>query len=1273
MADEKVSSGDKALTFMSLTPATLNLNPLSASVPVSPAETPAHSAVPSPGGTPRSQRTWSSRAALNTVMQRKGQKYGFVLPSKKDRKKQIQMLTNQQHFVQRTVHEVALEYIEYIKNHLLDKSQLKITVFQLKDYLKHEAFAEEFIDEDGVKLLVDLMTRSDAGNTAAYALEALKCCMNFVSGLEYTASRPDVIGKLISLIFSQYSNVTRNSLALIFVVASLSNEGYAHIVNAFDHIGPQQFKSLVEDNSFDLQGAEIETLLRPLGDKVAYWQLIKLAASGDIVTATNALTLLNVLLNRCPNQDAKVRLMVSWGHMGIFGVLAEQTDLVTDEAFNIQADVFRAHCDALQIDAEYVKFRELVWRSFQLQREMSSLNMEWEYVTRDHAVSVRLMREHVVQFQRALAKAMNVGVVPALIFTPLNSTRPNKLKSITSLPEFDKWAYDTMETKVIQLRLESKNMDDNMKQMTSQRNQAALEHKELEQHAKEVTEKLDDLTKEQEELKERFEQLEPRYLEAKAPYDQSIELLQEEEKKSKSIDEAKTNANDQISKFRNRAHSELLQCEDDIKGLENIKGAEVRAIRMKMEIEKMLKAIQSNSHPLLKDRIQLDEAKKGQQEGSHPDAQPTQSQSEATQPGSPLETIPEAPEDFGITPDSTVIPGISDAPEMQPPTREPPGIPPPPDVTPGIPPLPGGIPGIPPPPGGIGGIPPPPMGFPGIPPPPGVAYGVPPPPGGLPGPPGLMMGLGLGVFEKKLNPTKKEIKPLSRMRAVFWKRIIVDRDAKSPTSPTKAGKTVWHSLDEFKIDQKEIEKSFSRPKKNKAKGQKSKGPKPREGASGVKSTKKKKQRVLDSKRSNAIAIMSSQLPDANDCNLAIITMDQEKLGESSILKILKNMPTAEEIKNIKDVDGPDVIWDKPERFCLMLDSIPMITHRLKAWYFSITVPLEAEEVLRQLSSACKAFEDISKGREIPLLFGSIVSIGNYVNGGTKRGQADGFKIGFLGKLKSVKTQDNSSNLLRVCVDMVEEQLSDSKTLRNRYSHLLESGRVPTVEDMKRTSNKLINSFKGVMQQVETIKNITKTNKLDKFGSCMDAFISDKKMLFDSLLMASLKAETAYKKCYGYFSDAMDIGNKKMLPSTEFLQIFRGFINNVIEEMEWKEELIEKAKKKAKQQGPGSKNAMALAAAAAKRAKLAKLRRARKSRGNKSFGARERIAQLRGQNSPKSSSKGSLKGSEIAARRRKRNSRKNNSSSPLGKGSESLLELARARKQAVKNTANPISP
>lgn len=56
--------------------------------------------------------------------------------------------------------------------------------------------------------------------------------------------------------------------------------------------------------------------------------------------------------------------------------------------------------------------------------------------------------------------------------------------------------------------------------------------------------------------------------------------------------------------------------------------------------------------------------------------------------------------------------------------------------------------------------------------------------------------------------------------------------------------------------------------------------------------------------------------------------------------------------------------------------------------------------------------------EVSRVLGIILALGNYMNGGNRqRGQADGFAIDILPKVKDVKSKDNTLNLLFYVVKM----------------------------------------------------------------------------------------------------------------------------------------------------------------------------------------------------------------------------------------------------------------
>eukprot|EP00468_Gymnochlora_sp_CCMP2014_P002561 CAMPEP_0167760920 /NCGR_PEP_ID=MMETSP0110_2-20121227/11863_1 /TAXON_ID=629695 /ORGANISM="Gymnochlora sp., Strain CCMP2014" /LENGTH=1138 /DNA_ID=CAMNT_0007647503 /DNA_START=14 /DNA_END=3430 /DNA_ORIENTATION=- len=1113
----------------------------------------------------KGSRRWSSIHSDSEQLiyyQREGQKYGFLRDAelKKAQKMHIELVV-------RPLIEIAAEYIEYIKENRNLKPQLKLCVFQLKEYLKNDAFAETFIEEDGVKLLVELMISED-GNITAYALFALNVCMNFVSGIEYAATRPEIVNNLVRLTFSPYWNVVRNSLELLFVMGKLSDPGYLHIMDAFESLGNKQFQLLVDGTNQDLQETEIHMLLRPLGEKyMAFHQVVKLTISGDINTATNALTLLNVLLEKCKSIEKQRSLVLAWGHMGIFGIIAKQVELVQDKAYRNQADNFLDMCASINISQEYITLRQLTWKSLDLEARLATLASEHEHASTYHVAVVKSLRRSSLEFFAALRNITEHGL-PLMLFNDERGrylTRPNK---ILSMPEYDHWIIEAVEKRVLKLRSEWKETSSAIEGMRKRSVAITHEHKILEDHLKTVTSTWKALKKEHEDMKEKHEKVEPIYLAIKEPYDSIAAELAQEQIKKNDLKRAKENTENQLDSFRRSSETEIKELEKDLKSLESLKAAEKHVKTLREELEKKLKDLQT-----FEARKREEEEKKAKEE---------------KEKGSP---VPPPPSTTGIPP--------------------PPGMVPPASLGMGVPPPPVGIPGF--------GIPPPPPGIPGIPPPPGLsgAPGLPPPPmlGG-----GLLMSLGAGP--PKLQPSKPKIKPQKKMRGVFWKRIIVEQNKRDTSMAT-----IWHKLNEIEFNENELLQSFATPSKKKKKNKgvsTSSSVSPR--ARGLKFGKKAKMRVLDSKRSNALAIMASQLPKPDEMKLAIIEMDDTKLGESQLMKVLKNMPTNEEKKKIQEKSGPNVIWDKPEAFCIMLDSIPKIIDRLKAWHFAKTVPLEAEESLRSLRLFKDTCRELTSERNLKILLGGVVLMGNYINGGTKRGQADGFELEFLGKLQGIRTTNGLSNFLRVLISIVKDKLDDVSIIESNLSSLLKSGNLQNLEDLKNNSSKLFNRYKEMQRTVEAIKLITKGNKLDKFGSRMDKFIKERRMTFDQLLLANLKAETAYKNCVKYYGDALD-EPKKLILSTEMFGYFRTFIEQIIFELKRLRDVKEKKDKKQRRGSEKPKN-----------------KRSQRSPRNMSIlnvgGARNRIAMLRGMSKSPNSARArkSLRGVLKSARQARTGSR-----------------------------------
>lgn len=73
--------------------------------------------------------------------------------------------------------------------------------------MKDSGFAHAFIEKDGIQAITSILIQ-DSGNTLAYALVALDCCINYGFGWEQL-TKPQVIDKIVFLMDSNHHHVRR--------------------------------------------------------------------------------------------------------------------------------------------------------------------------------------------------------------------------------------------------------------------------------------------------------------------------------------------------------------------------------------------------------------------------------------------------------------------------------------------------------------------------------------------------------------------------------------------------------------------------------------------------------------------------------------------------------------------------------------------------------------------------------------------------------------------------------------------------------------------------------------------------------------------------------------------------------------------------------------------------------------------------------------------------------------------------------------------------------
>ncbi|XP_075974205.1 formin protein cappuccino isoform X2 [Anticarsia gemmatalis] len=378
---------------------------------------------------------------------------------------------------------------------------------------------------------------------------------------------------------------------------------------------------------------------------------------------------------------------------------------------------------------------------------------------------------------------------------------------------------------------------------------------------------------------------------------------------------------------------------------------------------------------------------------------------------------PLPPPSPGMGPPPPPMPG------MGPPPPPMPGMGPPPPPMPGMGPPPPPMPGMGPPPPPMPGMGPPPPPLPGAgpPPPPLPGMGAPPPPsmpGMVPPPPPLSTGpipfpappVG-GWNVQRATLRKTPVKPAAPMKPLYWTRILA-----VPPQPTNQGevlasnlKPLWLEIEETKLDNiDEFTDLFSRqvvkaPVKKKVE---------------VK-TKIQPIKILDSKRSQNVGILAQSLHvEFSEIENAIYNFDTSVVSLEALQQIYELRATEEELAMIKDhlQHKPDVPLDRPEAFLHDLSGIPNFAERISCFMFQAEFEDAVSTTMHKLDNLKHTCEFLMTSEPLKKLFAIILTLGNYMNGGNgQRGQADGFGLEILSKLKDVKSKQSTVTLLHFIV------------------------------------------------------------------------------------------------------------------------------------------------------------------------------------------------------------------------------------------------------------------
>ncbi|RHZ19016.1 hypothetical protein DYB31_004233 [Aphanomyces astaci] len=276
------------------------------------------------------------------------------------------------------------------------------------------------------------------------------------------------------------------------------------------------------------------------------------------------------------------------------------------------------------------------------------------------------------------------------------------------------------------------------------------------------------------------------------------------------------------------------------------------------------------------------------------------------------------------------------------------------------------------------------------------------------GPDGLVSDLTAGS-----TSPPKPVKKVIRRKKLFWQALPEDR-------LKRASSTIWEDEDHhIQLDMDEIETLFF---KDTAKATLT---------SGAQKPLARKQAVtlVDGKRAMnaAIALARIKLSYA-DVAKAIDTFDAMGLTLEQLTTINEFLPTSEEVRVVQRYTGDPAVLGEAEKFFAAISTVPRFATKMECLISKQAFGSHVAEVTTSLHNVIKACEDVKESRLLKLLLGTVLKLGNTLNGGEETEHAiRGFSVDSLLRLGHTKTNDQKTTVLHYLV----------RVLRKNQPHVLE--------------------------------------------------------------------------------------------------------------------------------------------------------------------------------------------------------------------------------------------
>eukprot|EP00767_Chilomastix_cuspidata_P002712 gnl/Chilomastix_cuspidata/2835.p1 GENE.gnl/Chilomastix_cuspidata/2835~~gnl/Chilomastix_cuspidata/2835.p1 ORF type:complete len:1207 (+),score=410.26 gnl/Chilomastix_cuspidata/2835:43-3663(+) len=419
-------------------------------------------------------------------------------------------------------------------------------------------------------------------------------------------------------------------------------------------------------------------------------------------------------------------------------------------------------------------------------------------------------------------------------------------------------------------------------------------------------------------------------------------------------------------------------------------------------------------------------------------------------------------------------------------------------------------------------------------------------------------------------PKKKNEKPRVPMRNFNWVKV----------SDFSVKGTLWENFDkaDLPVDNSFFEKLFASTAPAAPLGASS--PSTKRPSSPAKTTPKKVT-LLDQTRCKAVSIALSRVKASfPDIRTAVLRLDSDILSTDK-LEIIVKQATPEPDETTKVLEYVDEHPDDRERlgftetYFLTIADIKSFRQRVSNWYFALNLSSAVDVIRSDYDKLILSMKTLRCSKKFHKFLRIVLSVGNIMNGGSRRGGAWGFKLSSLNKLSACRDTSGSRSLLHAVIlycqredqRWAREHEEDSEEW-NEYVKIIESsgfsdpcvkefhehfwqGEFPTcgfihelavfgeakkvgIPELKQELRKSLTHFRRL---ANTIDRVATDHPDDRYREWVSAFVDKNQTMVELTEEIAASLDRENERVYSLFAEAT-----ATTPLQEFVDIIAEFVD-----------------------------------------------------------------------------------------------------------------------------------